>query len=43
MGTGLEGLEVIEIGGGFAASSIGKALGDLGAEMVTVQPMRLSW
>ena len=38
MGKGLEGLAVIEIGGGFAASSTGKALGDLGAEVVKVEP-----
>ena len=38
MGKGLEGLAVIEIGGGFAASSTGKALADLGAEVVKVEP-----
>ena len=38
MGRGLEGLAVIEIGGGFAASSTGKALADLGAEVVKVEP-----
>ena len=38
MGKGLEGLAVIEIGGGFAASSAGKALADLGAEVVKVEP-----
>ena len=38
MGMGLEGLAVIEIGGGFAASSTGKALADLGAEVVKVEP-----
>ena len=37
MGKGLEGLAVIEIGGGFAASSTGKALADLGAEVVKVE------
>ena len=38
MGKGLEGLAVIEIGGGFAASSTGKALADLGAEVVKIEP-----
>lgn len=38
MGKGLEGLAVIEVGGGFAASSTGKALADLGAEVVKVEP-----
>ena len=38
MGKGLEGLAVLEIGGGFAASSTGKALADLGAEVVKVEP-----
>ena len=38
MGKGLEGLAVVEIGGGFAASSTGKALADLGAEVVKVEP-----
>ena len=38
MGKGLEGLAVVEIGGGFAASSAGKALADLGAEVVKVEP-----
>ena len=38
MGKGLEGLKVIEIGGGFAASTTGKALADLGAEVVKVEP-----
>ena len=38
MGKGLEGLAAIEIGGGFAASSTGKALADLGAEVVKVEP-----
>ena len=38
MGVGLEGLRVIEIGGGFAASSAGKAFADLGAEVVKVEP-----
>ena len=38
MGKGLERLAVIEIGGGFAASSTGKALADLGAEVVKVEP-----
>ena len=38
MGVGLEGMAVIEIGGGFAASSTGKALADLGAEVVKVEP-----
>ena len=38
MGKGLEGLRVIELGGGFAASSAGKALADLGAEVVKVEP-----
>ena len=40
MGAGLEGLRVIELGGGFAASSTGKALADLGAEVVKVEPPR---
>ena len=38
MGKGLEGLAVIEIGGGFAASSTGKALADFGAEVIKVEP-----
>ena len=38
MGAGLEGLAVIEVGGGFAASSAGKAFADLGAEVVKVEP-----
>ena len=38
MGVGLEGLAVIEVGGGFAASTTGKALADLGAEVVKVEP-----
>ena len=38
MGQGLEGLRVIELGGGFAASSTGKVLADLGAEVVKVEP-----
>ena len=38
MGAGLEGLTVIEVGGGFAASSTGKAFADLGAEVVKVEP-----
>ena len=38
MRTGREGLTVIEIGGGLAASSIGKALGDLGMQVVKVEP-----
>ena len=38
MGVGLEGVRVIEMGGGFAASSTGKALADLGAEVVKVEP-----
>ncbi len=38
MEKGLEGLAVIEIGGGFAASSTGKALADLGADVVKVEP-----
>ena len=38
MGKGLDGLAVIEIGGGFAASSSAKALADLGAEVVKIEP-----
>ena len=38
MGDGLEGLRVVELGGGFAASSTGKVLADLGAEVVKVEP-----
>ena len=35
---GLEGVRVIECGGGFAASSTGKILADLGAQVVKVEP-----
>ena len=38
MGAGLEGVRVVEMGGGFAASTTGKAFADLGAEVVKVEP-----
>ena len=38
MGQGLEGLRVIELGGGFAASSTGKVLADFGADVVKIEP-----
>ena len=38
MGEGLEGIRVLELGGGVSAPVVGKLMGDLGAEVVKIEP-----